>query len=406
MARVFAVTAAITSLRTDSHGRAEGTFTVTNVTGRPLRGRLEARAASPAQQAWLSVTGEAEREFAANATHQIVVKIAVPPGAPAAQCAFRLDAVSAQNPDEDFAEGPTVTVEVAPQPAAKKPFPWWIVAAAAAVVLIAGGVTTYLLTRDRAPAPAASNTPPPTEGSPAPSKEVTPKEPVPAATDGVTVPNFVGTSGREAAVKAAETRLTVVQQTRDVSSGTQDVVLEQNPVAGGSVKAGTPITLVVANLLIPVPNLVGRPRADAVNTLGGQQLAVLESRKNAVNRPQDSVIEQDPKPGTTVRAGTPVSIIVADATCGPRHDTLGNDYVFIHLEVPETKAGTTHAWSDAALNKYVFPRCYRVKLVNYKLACVATATGTEWKQSGSLERTALCHNEGNLSQPFMRTEVR
>jgi hypothetical protein len=146
MARVFAITTTATSLRLDGQGQAETSFTVSNASGRALRGRAEVRAANPAHQGWLSVVGEAERNFAINGTQQIVVRIAAPLGSPAAKGSCRLDMVSAQNPDEDFAEGPTVAFEV-PAPAAKAPFPWWIVIAAAAVVGIAAGITAYLMMR-------------------------------------------------------------------------------------------------------------------------------------------------------------------------------------------------------------------------------------------------------------------
>ena len=149
MARVFAITTAATSFRLDAQGRAETSFTVSNASGRALRGRAEVRATDAAQQGWLSVVGDGERDFPANGTHQIAVRVAAPPGSPAGKFSFRLDMVSAQNPDEDFAEGPTVSFEV-PAPAPKKPFPWWIVAVAAAVVLVIGGLTAYLMMREPA----------------------------------------------------------------------------------------------------------------------------------------------------------------------------------------------------------------------------------------------------------------
>jgi hypothetical protein len=147
MARVFSITAAATSLRTDAQGRAESAFTVSNSSGRPLRGRVEVKATNSAQQGWLSIAGEQERNFAAGVTHQISVKIAVPPGSPAGTCSFRLEVVSVQNPDEDFAEGPTVSFEIAAPAVKPKGFPWWIVVAAAVVVIV--GVTGYYLTREK-----------------------------------------------------------------------------------------------------------------------------------------------------------------------------------------------------------------------------------------------------------------
>lgn len=403
MARVFAITTTTTSLRTDARGRADSAFTVTNVSGGALRGRIEIRAATTSQQSWFTLAGDVEREFAANATHPVTVQISVPAGAPVAPCSFRIDVVSSANPDEDYAEGPTITVDVTPPASAKKPFPWWMVAAAAAVVVVIGGVTTYVLLRERptserrqAESSARSG---PASETPVPAKDTPAAGPV--ATDAVVIPNFVGTSGQEAAARARQARLDVVQQVRTVPSGTQDQVLEQAPPPGGTVKAGTPVTLTVANVQIPSPTVVGLARSAAVNALGAQQLAVREVRRNAINRLNDSVIEQNPPPGSLLKPGATVEIVIANATCAARTEVLGNDHVFIDLKVPETPVGTTHAWSNAAAATYVFPRCYRVRIVDYKLACVPTPTGTQWQQSGSVERTALCHEEGALNQAFM-----
>ena len=170
MARVFAITTAATSFRLDPQGGAETSFTVSNASGRPLRGRAEVRATDPAQQAWLSVVGDVERDFPPNSTHQIAVRVAAPPGSPAGKSSFRLDMVSAQNPDEDFAEGPTVSFEV-PAPAPKRRFPWWIVAVAAAVVLVIGGLTAYLTMREPAPKKEEVAAAPPPVAPAAPANE-------------------------------------------------------------------------------------------------------------------------------------------------------------------------------------------------------------------------------------------
>lgn len=146
MANVFSITASATSLRTDAKGQAEVSFTATNTSGRPIKARAEAKASDPAQQAWLTVVGETERDFPVDGTHQFSVKVTVPPGNPAGQHSLRLDVVSTANPDDDFEEGPTISLEVGASAPVKRKFPWWI-AAAAAVVLAIGGVTAYLLLR-------------------------------------------------------------------------------------------------------------------------------------------------------------------------------------------------------------------------------------------------------------------
>ena len=57
-----------------------------------------------------------------------------------------MDAFAADNPDEDFTEGPTVTVETAEQKEETKKFPWWILIVIG-VVLIVGAVILILLMR-------------------------------------------------------------------------------------------------------------------------------------------------------------------------------------------------------------------------------------------------------------------
>jgi hypothetical protein len=154
MAKVFTITTAQQTLKADDGGRATTVFTVTNATSRPLRGIAKIKPLGDTQDEWLKIDGETERDFPAGGTHQFTVTFNKPkpptPGAPRAaeSFPFRLDAISANNPDEDFAEGPTVTVEVPEQKVAPpKSFPWWIFLIFA-VLLIVGGIIVFLLVRN------------------------------------------------------------------------------------------------------------------------------------------------------------------------------------------------------------------------------------------------------------------
>lgn len=145
----FTVTAAGQRVNLDGVGAAQAPFTVTNTGTQTLRGRLLVRPSEPAKPEWFSVAGESTRDFAPNASEQVVVQLNVPPGTTPGSYSFRLDAVSEVDPDEDFTEGPSVAFEVAPPPQPKKKFPWWIVAVAGGVVLlIIIGVVVFLLVRD------------------------------------------------------------------------------------------------------------------------------------------------------------------------------------------------------------------------------------------------------------------
>jgi F5/8 type C domain-containing protein len=159
MAKSFAITTTATeTLKADARGRAQAVFTVTNVTARPVRGLTRAKALDATKREWLSITGESERDFGAGATAQFTVRFdaaGVPPG----KYPFRLDVDSAQNPEEDFTEGPAITVEVAsaPAPPEKTKFPIWIIIVIAALVLLIGGVILFLVLRsDNKPAEEAA----------------------------------------------------------------------------------------------------------------------------------------------------------------------------------------------------------------------------------------------------------
>ena len=179
MARSFAITTTATdTLQADAQGHAQAVFTVTNSTSRPIRGLAKVKALGDTRRDWLEINGDAERDFAAGATQQFTVNFDArpePAAAPAAagtaagtgeaskagetptassasgvkpgKYGFRLDMASSMKSDEDFTEGPVVTVEV---PALailiKKKFPFWIIPVIA-VVLIALGITLWLLLR-------------------------------------------------------------------------------------------------------------------------------------------------------------------------------------------------------------------------------------------------------------------
>jgi len=167
MAKSFTITTTATdTLKADAQGHAEAVFTVTNATARPVRGMARVKSLGNTERAWLSIAGETERDFGGGATEQFTLNFdaagttqpapatpstsptAASPALPAGKYSFRLDIASALNPDEDFAEGPTVTVEVAGAAvpvAPKKGFPKWIIPVIAVVVLLIGGVITWLL---------------------------------------------------------------------------------------------------------------------------------------------------------------------------------------------------------------------------------------------------------------------
>jgi hypothetical protein len=170
MANLFAITTLTEDIKADANGKGVAVFTVTNTSGKPVRGIARARALGNTQEGWLEIDGETERDFSANGTQQFTVKFTRPAPSPSASPAaavekfpFRLDVASAANPDEVFTEGPQVNIEVITRaPVVKKPFPWWILIVVGAVLLLAVVVIlTVVLTRGPRDN-GNSNMPPPT----------------------------------------------------------------------------------------------------------------------------------------------------------------------------------------------------------------------------------------------------
>ena len=110
----FIVTAAGEKVALDASGEARVPFTVTNASAQHLKGRLRTRPRDQAKPEWFSIIGDSIRDFAPNGSEQVVVELAVPPGSKPGLYMFQLDAVSADDPDEDYTEGPSVGFEVAP----------------------------------------------------------------------------------------------------------------------------------------------------------------------------------------------------------------------------------------------------------------------------------------------------
>jgi hypothetical protein len=141
-------------------------FTVTNVGGRPVRARVQPVAQEPVKAAWLALSSSAERDIPPGGTQQFTVSVKIPPGISAGSYSFRLDAVDVANPDENYTQGPAVSIIIALAPPPPKPFPWWILAVVA-VVLIGGGLTIWKMA-GTSPTPSPEPTPPHAKEEPSP----------------------------------------------------------------------------------------------------------------------------------------------------------------------------------------------------------------------------------------------
>ncbi|MCR2792318.1 PASTA domain-containing protein [Microbacterium sp. zg.Y625] len=132
-------------------------FTVSNVTGRPVRARVMVIPGAGADPAWFRISGDAERSLPVAGTATVEVAVHVATTAPAGESSFTVGAALEEAPDQ-VVSGPTVAFRV-PDPV-KRRFPWlWVIVAVVAVLVLAGGgILIWILTRTPA-APTAVEPP-------------------------------------------------------------------------------------------------------------------------------------------------------------------------------------------------------------------------------------------------------
>ncbi|HEX7150390.1 MAG TPA: hypothetical protein VF618_02805 [Thermoanaerobaculia bacterium] len=181
MSRNFSITTPADAVRAGSDGKGEVVFTVANAGTLPTRGMARVVPLGNTRADWLSIGGESEREFAPGAVQQFTAAARVPAGTPAGRYNFRLDMISARKSGEEYEEGPTVALEVAPSAEpAKKSMAWMWILIAVLVVGI-GGFVAFMATRDTEPKPDGprndANVIPP-KPEPPPAKPV---DPIPMA---------------------------------------------------------------------------------------------------------------------------------------------------------------------------------------------------------------------------------
>ncbi len=156
--RSFAITADDKPLTLDDKGSAELTVNVSNTSAKPIRGQAKLVPLGTTRLDWLRINGEVERierNFAANEAQQFVIRITPPSGTPPGKYSFRVNVMSVQNPDDDYAEGPVVSFEVrgstiTADKGKVKPFPWFYIILG--VILLAGGVAVWWLMQGKASA--------------------------------------------------------------------------------------------------------------------------------------------------------------------------------------------------------------------------------------------------------------
>lgn len=150
MPSLFDITAAATRVNLDQQRRGEISFTVTNTSGRSVRGRARVVPQGAASADWFVLEGQAERNFDVAGAQQYTVQIAVAPAAPNGSYLFRLDMVGVENPDEFYTEGPAVAFDVSSTPPPPPPPPppvqkGYITTVVGGVVGLLAGITAGII---------------------------------------------------------------------------------------------------------------------------------------------------------------------------------------------------------------------------------------------------------------------
>lgn len=130
----------------------------------------------------------------------------------------------------------------------------------------------------------------------------------------VTVPSLTGKIFSAAQKEASEQDLYIkIVDTVFSSKYTKDQIISQDPQSGSQVKAGTTINVVVSLGIesVYVPDVQYRNEQDARNMLGDKNLNVTVLNEESRDVSPGCVIRQEPAAGTSVPAGTTVTVYVS-----------------------------------------------------------------------------------------------
>ncbi|HWW66483.1 MAG TPA: PASTA domain-containing protein [Solirubrobacterales bacterium] len=133
------------------------------------------------------------------------------------------------------------------------------------------------------------------------------------------VPVLVG-SQRSVAVQQLRARGLVPSVSEESSSSPAGEVVHQAPSAGAEVEPGSTVSIVVSKgrEKIAVPNVIGKPRPEAVAALREAGLSpTVQEQETEVPSQAGRVVDQFPPPGSKVDKGTEVNVVVGKLAAEP-----------------------------------------------------------------------------------------
>ncbi|MFF3251354.1 Stk1 family PASTA domain-containing Ser/Thr kinase [Actinacidiphila glaucinigra] len=131
-------------------------------------------------------------------------------------------------------------------------------------------------------------------------------------TEKVDVPDVTGDSFDDAESELKDAGFEVDKQSQ-TSSEDEGTVLKQDPKGGSKRAKGTTITLTVAVAPeeVVVLDVIGQDVAQAKKTLEDQGLKVTTQDRESADQPQGKIVDQNPRGGSKLTAGSSVTLFVA-----------------------------------------------------------------------------------------------
>lgn len=130
----------------------------------------------------------------------------------------------------------------------------------------------------------------------------------------IAVPDVVNETSEEASFILGQASLEIGEIQREFSDTVpQGTVISQSPRAGKKVSKNTEVNLVVSKgeEIISVPDLIGKLLNEATVELEQLGLQVDKSREYSEDVEKDRIIRQSPQPGTEIKKGVTVSLVVS-----------------------------------------------------------------------------------------------
>jgi serine/threonine-protein kinase len=113
----------------------------------------------------------------------------------------------------------------------------------------------------------------------------------------------------------------------DDPSQAQGKVVSTDPPTGSPVPAGSAVNLSISSGNVALPNLVGKTRTDAQNTLSQLHLSATVTNQTSPTAPPDTVVSQDHTPGLVPQnTSIGLTVAVAPTTVAVPNDLVGQTY--------------------------------------------------------------------------------